>query len=148
MDQLGRRETELEGTEQEMKLLREDKKNLEEELEVVKVLSAQLQDLNNVLEDTKKAQNLNAISTDEVVKSLRDELNKAKVELTFEKEDKERLLKESGMRVQSLEGQMQQLKDKLLQQQESLSKQSLDSKDLILDLKSELDQAREEIARE
>ena len=62
MDQLGRRETELEGTEQEMKLLREDKKNLEEELEVVKVLSAQLQDLNNVLEDTKKAQNLNAIS--------------------------------------------------------------------------------------
>ena len=80
-----------------MKLLREDKKNLEEELEVVKVLSAQLQDLNNVLEDTKKAQNLNAISTDEVVKSLRDELNKAKVELTFEKEDKERLLKESGM---------------------------------------------------
>ena len=147
MDQLGRRETELEGTEQEMKLLREDKKNLEEELEVVKVLSAQLQDLNNVLEDTKKAQNLNAISTDEVVKSLRDELNKAKVELTFEKEDKERLLKESGMRVQSLEGQMQQLKDKLLQQQESLSKQSLDSKDLILDLKSELDQAREEIAR-
>ena len=35
MDQLGRRETELEGTEQEMKLLRR-KKNLEEELEVVK----------------------------------------------------------------------------------------------------------------
>ena len=81
-----------------------------------------------------------------LLKSLRDELNKAKVELTFEKEDKERLFKESGMRVQSLEGQIQ-LKDKLLQQQESLSKQSLDSKDLILDLKSELDQAREEIAR-
>ena len=86
------------------------------------------------------------VEVEEKVISI-DEVKSAKVELTFEKEDKERLLKESGMRVQSLEGQMQQLKDKLLQQQESLSKQSLDSKDLILDLKSELDQAREEIAR-
>ena len=35
----------------------------------------------------------------------------------------------------------------MLEEQENLSLQSIESKDLILDLKSELDQAREEIAR-
>ena len=118
---------------------------LEEELEVVKVLSGQLQDLNSVLEDTKKAQNVNAVSTDQVVMSLRDELNQAKVELTYEKEEKERLLNQSTLQRKSLEGQLQVLRDKLLEEQENLS-QSIESKDLILDLKSELDQAREEIA--
>ena len=88
MDQLGRRELELKGKNQELNQLEDDKKLLEEELEVVKVLSGQLQDLNSVLEDTKKAQNLNAVSTDQVVMSLRDELNQAKVELTYEKEEK------------------------------------------------------------
>ena len=147
MDQLGRRELELKGKNQELNQLEDDKKLLEEELEVVKVLSGQLQDLNSVLEDTKKAQNLNAVSTDQVVMSLRDELNQAKVELTYEKEEKERLLNQSTLQRKSLEGQLQVLRDKLLEEQENLSLQSIESKDLILDLKSELDQAREEIAR-
>ena len=47
-------ELELKGKNQELNQLEDDKKLLEEELEVVKVLSGQLQDLNSVLEDTKK----------------------------------------------------------------------------------------------
>ena len=82
-----------------------------------------------------------------MVMSLRDELNQAKVELTYEKEEKERLLNQSTLQRKSLEGQLQALRDKLLEEQENLSLQSIESKDLILDLKSELDQAREEIAR-
>ena len=147
MDQLGRREVELQGRNQELSQLRADKKILEEELQVVKVLSSQLQDLNNVLEQTKEAQNFQSSNTDQVVASLRDELNKAKVELTFEKEENERLLKASSAKTKSLEGQLQLLREKLIEEQENLSRQSVESKDLIIDLKSELDQAREEINR-
>lgn len=147
MDQLARREVELKGKNEELRQLNDDKKLLEEELEVVKVLSSQLQDLNSVLEQTKEAQNLQTVNTDQVVLSLRDELNKAKIELTFEKEENESLLRQSGAKIQSLEAQLQLLRDKLIEEQENLSRQSLESKDLIVDLKSELDRARDEISR-
>ncbi|HAD21838.1 MAG TPA: hypothetical protein DCF87_06965, partial [Opitutae bacterium] len=147
MDQLARREVELKGKNEELKQLNDDKKLLVEELEVVKVLSSQLQDLNSVLEQTKEAQNLQTVNTDQVVLSLRDELNKAKIELTFEKEENESLLRQSGTKIQSLEAQLQLLRDKLIEEQENLSRQSLESKDLIVDLKSELDRARDEISR-
>ena len=147
MEQLGRRELELKGKSQELKQLLEENKVLEEELEVVKVISGQLQDLNSVLEETKKAQNQNLINTDQAVLSLRDELNQAKVELVYEREEKEKLAKEASLKISSLEGQLAKFKEKLQDEQENLAQQTLESKDLIFDLKSELDVAREEIAR-
>jgi hypothetical protein len=147
MEQLGRRELELKGKDQELMQLVDERKTLQEELEVVKVISGQLQDLNNVLEDTKKAQNINSINTDQMVLSLRDELNQAKVELVYEREEKEKMAKDASMKINSLEGQLQNSKDKLLSEQENLVEQTMQSKDLIFDLKAELDSAREEIAR-
>ena len=88
MEQLSRRELELKGKDEELNLVLDEKQKLQEELEVVKVIAGQLQDLNRVLEETKDAQNKNNINTDEVVLSLRDELNKVKVELVFEKRRK------------------------------------------------------------
>ena len=67
----------------ELKQAQEDAKKLKEELEVVKVIAGQLEDLNTVLEETKRTQNSQSGSLDQVVDSLREELNQAKVELVF-----------------------------------------------------------------
>ena len=111
------------------------------------MIAGQLQDLNQVLEETKDAQNKNNINTDEVVLSLRDELNKVKVELVFEREENERINAEAALEIASLEEQLVQTHNKLLSEQENLVNQTDESQDLVLDLKSELDKAREEIAR-
>ena len=147
MEQLSRRELELKGKEEELNLVLDEKQKLKEELEVVKVIAGQLQDLNQVLEETKDAQNKNNINTDEVVLSLRDELNKVKVELVFEREENERINAEAALEIASLEEQLVQTHNKLLSEQENLVNQTDESQDLVLDLKSELDKAREEIAR-
>ena len=147
MEQLGRRELELKGKDEELAQVKNQNKTLEEELEVVKIISGQLQDLNTVLEETKKAQNLNLINTDQAVLSLRDELNQARVELVYEREEKEKMVADANLKIASLEGQLSKFKDKLRDEQESLVQQTMESKDLIFDLKSELDAAREEIAR-
>ena len=78
MEQLSRRELELKGKDEELNLVLDEKQKLRK-LEVVKVIAGQLQDLNQVLEETKDAQNKNNINTDEVVLSRRDELNKVKL---------------------------------------------------------------------
>ena len=147
MEQLGRRELELKGKDEELAQVINQNKTLEEELEVVKIISGQLQDLNTVLEETKKAQNLNLINTDQAVLSLRDELNQARVELVYEREEKEKMVADANLKIASLEGQLSKFKDRLRDEQESLVQQTMESKDLIFDLKSELDAAREEIAR-
>lgn len=147
LDQLSRRELELKGKDEELNLVLDEKQNLKEELEVVKVIAGQLQDLNQVLEETKTAQNKNYINTDEVVLSLRDELNKVKVELVFEREENEKMQAESALQLANLEEQLVATHNKLLSEQENLVNQTDESQDLVLDLKSELDKAREEIAR-
>ena len=58
---------------------------------MVKVIAGQLEDLNTVLEETKRTQNSQSGSLDQVVESLREELNQAKVELVFTHEDKEKI---------------------------------------------------------
>ncbi len=147
IEQLSRRELELKGKEEELNLVLDEKQKLGEELEVVKVIAGQLQDLNQVLEETKDAQNKNNLNTDEVVLSLRDELNRAKVELVFEREENERIQSDAALEIASLEEQLVQTHNKLLSEQENLVNQTDESQDLVLDLKSELDKAREEIAR-
>lgn len=147
MEQLSRRELEIKGKDEELNLVLDEKQKLREELEVVKVIAGQLQDLNQVLEETKNAQNQNNLNTDEVVLSLRDELNKVKVELVFEKDENERIQGEAAREIASLEEQLVQTHNKLLSEQENLVNQTDESQDLVLDLKSELDKAREEIAR-
>ena len=147
LEQLSRRELELKGKDEELNLVLDEKQNLKEELEVVKVIAGQLQDLNQVLEETKSAQNKNNINTDEVVLSLRDELNKVKVELVFEREENEKTQAEAALQIANLEEQLVGTHNKLLSEQENLVNQTDESQDLVLDLKSELDKAREEIAR-
>ena len=53
MEQLSRRELELKGKDEELNLVLDEKQKLKEELEVVKVIAGQLQDLNQVLERQK-----------------------------------------------------------------------------------------------
>mgnify|MGYP001280795003 FL=1 len=147
IEQLSRRELELKGKDEELNLVLDEKQKLKEELEVVKVIAGQLQDLNQVLDETKDAQNKNNINSDEVVLSLRDELNKAKVELVFEREENDKMKAESALQIAALEEQLVETHNKLLSEQENLVNQTDESQDLVLDLKSELDKAREEIAR-
>ena len=92
LDQLARRELEITNKDQEVVSLAQQKKDLEEELEVVKVIAGQLQDLNQVLEDTKETQVVQSQTSDQVVGSLKDELNRAKIELVVALEEKEKMV--------------------------------------------------------
>ena len=147
LDQLARKELELEGRETELKQAKEDSKKLKEELEVVKVIAGQLEDLNTVLEQTKRTQNSQSGSMDQVTESLREELNQAKVELVFAKEDNDKLKAISADTISTLELQLENTRNQLLAEQENLADQTNESKELVIDLKSELDAARSEIAR-
>ena len=147
LEQLAIREKDLADRDKETKQLKEEKKNLEEELEVVKVIAGQLNDLNAILEETKSTQTTQSGSTNMVISSLRDELNKAKVELVFAREENEKLQQGSSDMIIGLEQQLEDAQAQLMQEQENLFVQSRESKDLMIELKSELDAAREEIAR-
>ena len=147
MDQLARKQLELEEKDTEVQTLAAEKKRLNEELEVVKVIAGQLQDLNSILEDTKQTQSAQTGNMDEVLTSLKDELNQAKVELVFALEEKDVIQEKSSERIRSLEMQLEDTRTKLLEEQENLVISTSESKDLLLELKSELDAAREEIAR-
>ena len=98
INELNVREKTLSGKDKEIAQLREEKKTLQEELDVVKVIAGQLNDLNEVLEETKQTQSSQTGSMDMVVASLRDELNKAKVELVFALEENDKLQQESSLR--------------------------------------------------
>ena len=147
MDQLARKQLELEEKDTEVQTLAAEKKRLNEELEVVKVIAGQLQDLNSILEDTKQTQSAQTGNMDEVLTSLKDELNQAKVELVFALEEKDVVQEKSSEKIRSLEMQLEDTRTKLLEEQENLVISTSESKDLLLDLKSELDAARDEIAR-
>ena len=147
INELNVRERSLAGKDKEIAQLREEKKKLNEELDVVKVIAGQLEDLNQVLDQTKETQSNQSGSMDMVVASLRDELNKAKVELVFALEENDNLKQESSLAIINLEQQLEDTRAQLLMEEENLVAQARDSKDLLLELKSELDTAREEIAR-
>jgi chromosome segregation ATPase len=147
LDQLARKEAEMEGKDVELKATKEEAKKFKEELEVVKVIAGQLEDLNTVLDQTKETQNSQSSSLQQVVDSLKEELNQAKVELVFALEETEQYKNDSARMIGSLESQLEDTRNKLLAEQENQSDYTNETKDLILDLKSELVVAREEIAR-
>lgn len=147
INELNIREKTLGGKDKEIAQLREEKKKLQEELDVVKVIAGQLNDLNEILEETKDTQNSQTGSMDMVVSSLRDELNKAKVELVFALEENDKLQQEGSLKIISLEQQLDDARTQLMMKEDNLVEQARDSKDLMIELKSELDAAREEIAR-
>ena len=147
LDQLARREIDLQGKERELQQIEQEKRKLKEELEVVKVISSQLQDLNDVLEKTKTTQSSQSGSMDQIVKSLREELNQAKVELVFSLEDRDKIQKESSSQIKALENQLENTRKDLLLKEEELADLANGSEELMLDLKSELDATREQIAR-
>jgi chromosome segregation ATPase len=147
LDQLARREIDLEDKDLELNQAKEEAKKLKEELAVVKVIAGQLEDLNSVLEQTKMTQNSQSGSMDQVVASLKEELNQAKVELVFALEEGEKQQINSSKRINSLEFQLEDMRNQLLAEQENLSDHANDSKELVLDLKQELDAARTEISR-
>ena len=147
LDQLAKREIELEGKDLELKQAKADSKKLKEELEVVKVIAGQLEDLNTVLEQTKRTQSSQSGTLDQTVESLREELNQAKVELVFALEDNEEFKQDSAKIISSLELQLENTRNDLLAEQENQADQANESKELVLDLKSELDLARTEISR-
>jgi chromosome segregation ATPase len=148
IEQLARREIDLESKDSELKQAQEESKKLKEELAVVKVIAGQLEDLNNVLEDTKRSQSSQSGSMGQVVESLREELNQAKVELVFTIEEREKIQSDSSKRINALELQLEDTRNQLLAEQQGLSDYTNDSKELVLDLKSELDATRAEIANE
>ena len=147
LDQLARREIDLEGKDLELNQAKEEAKKLKEELAVVKVIAGQLEDLNSVLEQTKITQNSQSGSMDQVVSSLKEELNQAKVELVFALEEGEKQQINSSKKINTLEFQLEDMRNQLLAEQENLSDHANDSKELVLDLKQELDAARSEISR-
>jgi predicted nucleic acid-binding Zn-ribbon protein len=146
LDQLARREIDLQGKERELQQIDLEKRKLKEELEVVKVISSQLQDLNDVLEKTKTTQNSQSGSLDQIINSLREELNQAKVELVFSLEDRDKIQKQSSSQIKALENQLEDTRNKLLKKEEELADLAGGSEELMLDLKSELDATRQQIA--
>lgn len=147
LDQLERRELELTGKDEELKNLNRRRKDLEEELQVVKVIAGQLQDLNKVLEETKEAQSSQSQTSDEVVDSLRDELNKAKVELVVSLEEKEKMQKEFSDKIFSLERQLDDSRNEMIEEQELFYDSSEESKNLIVELRNELKVAKSQVAK-
>ena len=147
LEQLSRKELDLETKDAELTQSKEEARKLKEELDVVKVIAGQLEDLNTVLEETKKSQYSQSGSMDQVVESLRDELNQARVELVFTIEEREKLQNDSSKRIKALELQLEDTRNQLLSEQDNLSDYSNDSKELVLDLKRELDETRSEVSR-
>ena len=70
-----------------------------------------------------------------VVASLRDELNKAKVELVFALEENDKLQQESSLRIINLEQQLEDTRSQLMMEEENLVEQTRESKDLMIELK-------------
>ena len=136
----------MQGKERDLQQVEQDKKKLNEELEVVKVIASQLQDLNNILEKTKNTQNSQSGSMDDIIKDLREQLNNTKVDLVFSLEDRERLQKESSKRIKSLEGQLDNTRKELHLKEENLADLASGSEELMLDLRSELDTTRAQIS--
>lgn len=147
LNELARKEFDLKEQGEENQNLRDEKKKLEEELEVVKVIAAQLQDLNEVLEDTKKTQFQQSGTSDEIINSLKDELNKAKIELVVTVEERDKLREEYSERIESMERQLEDARDAMVSDQESFLDNTEESKLLITELRTELDSARQEIAK-
>ncbi|MDA8989561.1 hypothetical protein N9H22_03760 [Opitutales bacterium] len=147
LDQLARKELELTSRDQDLTSLTQQKKDLEEELEVVKVISGQLQDLNQVLEDTKESQNVQSLTSDQVFDSLKEELNRAKIELVVTLEEKEKLQDEFSLRLKNLETQLEDSRNEMFEEQEIFQETTNESKILVSELKTELDAARDEIAQ-
>lgn len=147
LDQLERRELELTGKDEELKNLNRRRKDLEEELQVVKVIAGQLQDLNKVLEETKEAQSSQSQTSDQVVDSLRNELNKAKVELVVALEEKEKMQRDFSDKIFSLERQLDDSRNEMIEEQELFYESSEESKNLIVELRSELKIAKNQVAK-
>ena len=147
LDQLARKELELTNRDQDLTSLTQQKKDLEEELEVVKVITGQLQDLNQVLEDTKESQNVQSLTSDQVFDSLKEELNRAKIELVVTLEEKEKLQDEFSLRLKNLETQLEDSRNEMFEEQEIFQETTNESKILVSELKTELDAARAEIAQ-
>ena len=101
---------------------------------MVKVIAGQLNDLNEVLEETKQTQSSQTGSMDMVVASLRDELNKkAKVELVFALEENDKLQQESPFRIINLEQQLEDTRSQLMMEEENLLSKTRESKDLMIE---------------
>jgi chromosome segregation ATPase len=147
LDQIERRELELTGKSKELESLNFRKKELEEELQVVKVIAGQLQDLNKVLEETKEAQTSQNQTSDQVVDSLRNELNKAKVELVVALEDKEKLQKDFSDKIFSLERQLDDSRNEMIEEQELFYESAEESKSLLEELRNELKNAKNQVAK-
>ncbi len=146
LDQLARRELELTSKDQSLDSLNEQKKELEEELEVVKVIAGQLQDLNQVLENTKETQFTQTELNDQAIDSLKRELNRAKVELVVALEEKESLQNEYSDRLKNLEIQLDQVRNEMMDEQLHFQETTNESKVLVEQLRSELDAARKEVS--
>ena len=146
LDQLARREIDLQGKERELQQIDLEKRKLKEELDVVKVISSQLQDLNDVLEKTKTTQNSQSGSLDQIINSLREELNQTKVELVFSLEDRDKIQKQSSSQIKALENQLDDTRKELFEKEEELADLAGGSEELMLDLKSELDATRQQIS--
>ena len=147
LDQLGRRELELTAKSQEVASLSERKKELEEELEVVTVIAGQLQDLNQVLEETKKTQSAQSQSGDQVIDSLKNELNRAKIELVVALEEKDKLQEDFSKRFTNLEMLLEDTKNEMYEEKEIFAETTNESKILVNELRTELEAARANIAQ-
>ena len=147
LDQLARKELELTNKDQDVIALSQEKKDLEEELKVVKVIAGQLQDLNQVLEDTKETHSVQSQTSDQVLDSIKDELNRAKIELIVALEDKEKLQDQFSQRLRNLEMQLEEARNEMFEEQEIFQDTTNESKILVAELKTELDAARLEIAQ-
>ena len=103
--------------------------------------------MNQVLEDTKESQNVQSLTSDQVFDSLKEELNRAKIELVVTLEEKEKLQDEFSLRLKNLETQLEDSRNEMFEEQEIFQETTNESKILVSELKTELDAARDEIAQ-
>ena len=143
---LSRREFDLQGKGKEIAAIEKEKKDLEEELQVVKVIVGQLNDLNQVLEETKETQFVQNTDSSELVSSLREELNRLKVELVVVSDDRDNLEEEFTENIANLKRELDDVRNQMIEEQEVYAASTSESKIIVVDLKRELDKAREQIA--
>ena len=145
--ELAEKDKQLKGQELELKVVREQAASAKNELAEVENIAEQLHQLNEVLDETKKTQYSQVSDADRIIASLREQLNDSQVELVFAKEAKEKAEEQAASQVVALEHQLEQTREQLAATQSTMYDRTTDSKGLIQDLKSELDEARSEIAR-
>lgn len=145
LKELEQKEQELQGQSELLSKARREADAAKGELRDVQMIQQQLEELNNVLVETKGAQGDHVANAGRIIEQLRMERDQARVELVIAKEGKDKTAGDYAAQVAALELELENARNQLLTEQEAKRDTTAESAIIIGDLKRELDITRKEV---